>query len=76
MPVSDEYLPILVQIMQVEVAFLAKIRMLAVLQRIVQGHPLCVSKPASIAFSSPHSALKHSQWILVLPDWLKRLILC
>lgn len=76
MSVPYKYLAFLIQIMQVEVAFLAKIRMFSVLQRIVQGHPLCVSKPASIAFSSPHSTLEHSQWIFVFPDWLKRLILC
>ena len=76
MPVPDKYLTFLVQIMQVEMAFLAEIRMLAVLQRIVQGHPLGVSEPAPIAFPSPHSALKHSQWVFVLPDWLRGLVLC
>lgn len=76
MPVPDENLSFLVQIMQVEMAFLAEIRMLAILKRIVQGNPLGVSEPASIAFSSPHSTLEHGQWIFILSDWLKGLILC
>lgn len=75
MPVPDEYLSFLVQIMQVEMTFLAEIRMLAILKRIVQGNPLGVSESASIAFPPPHSTLKHGQWVLVLSGRLKGLIL-
>jgi hypothetical protein len=50
---------------QITVALLAKIDVLARLQRVIQRNPLSIFSPASIAFSLPHSALKDNQGVSI-----------
>lgn len=75
-PVPDEDLAFLVEVVQVEVAFLAEIGVLAVLERVVQGNPLRVLEPAPVALPAPHSALEDCQRVPVLAHRFGGLALC
>ena len=68
--VPDEDLSFLVEIVEVEVAVLAEVGVLAVLERVVEGDPLGVLKPAAVALPPPHPALEHRQRVPVLPHRL------
>jgi hypothetical protein len=75
--VLDEHVVVLLILgMQMLMASVADVEMLACLERVVEGNDICVFASAAVAFSSAESALEDCERVLILSDGVVDLIFC